>query len=77
MTVTSDLSFDPKLLEWRGTTDFGGCVEESAEQFAIAYHVLAFIFRPDDGDWLQAFACFARRGAAKADELYQLLMKAI
>lgn len=43
----------------------------------IADHALVFIFRPFNEDWVQPFACFATKGAAKGDVLYELITKAI
>jgi len=75
MTITGDLTFDPKLLEWHGVVDFGDGLADSKEK-GIADHALVFMFRPYTGDWVQPFACFATKGAAKGDVLHELLTKA-
>lgn len=76
MSILSDLTFDQKLLEWHGIEDYGEGVNESVER-GIADHALVFMFRPYKGDWVQPFACFASKGAAKGDILHELLTKAI
>lgn len=63
MTITADLTFDPKLLKWYGIVDYGDG-EDSQEKF-LADDALVFILRPYNGDWVQQFACFATKGAAK------------
>lgn len=75
MTITGDVTFDPKLLEWHGIVDYGD--GKDPPERGIADHALVFIFRPFNEDWVQPFACFATKGAAKGDVLYELITKAI
>lgn len=76
MSILADMTFDQQLLEWHGVEDYGDGLKECVER-GIADHALVFMFRPYEGDWIQPFACFATKGAAKGEILFELLTKAV
>jgi len=74
--LKKDVSFDKKLLEWRGVVDYGDGFTGTVPQ-GLADHALVLIFRTYDGRWIQPIACFASQGAAPAEVLQEIITQAI
>ena len=74
--IKKDLSFDKGTLEHHGIVDFGPDIRAKIKN-GIADHVLVFMYRPYRSRWIQPFACFASKGAATGEILFELITKAI
>lgn len=78
MSLSQDVNFNSQQLRMDGFMDLGGEIHlDSSKQQLVADHALVFLFRPYRARWIQPIAVFATKGAASADVLHVLIMKAI
>lgn len=79
MSLAQSVNFNAQLLKMDGFVDYGGAIKKKyvKHEGQLADHALVFLFRPYRASWVQPIAVFGTKGAAGADVLQQLILKAI